>query len=92
MGFNEQELLRDANFDESYMKSPRPDISIQQLEHDKSDNITTGAPTMDVDLPQLDDGFGGNFMGELFVPFEYRTFVVVGVQAFISYGLRHREF
>lgn len=62
VGFNEQELLRDANFDESYLKSPRPDISMQQIQ-DKSDSITTAAPTMDVDLPQLDDGFGGDFMG-----------------------------
>lgn len=63
VGFNEQELLRDANFDESYLKSPRPDISIQQIQ-DKSDNsLSAGAPTMDVDLPQLDDGFGGGFMG-----------------------------
>ena len=65
VGFDERELLRDAHFDESYLKSPRQDISMQPIE--KSHSMiaeTSTAPAMDVDLP-LDDGFGGGgFMGK----------------------------
>ncbi|XP_045180950.1 double-strand-break repair protein rad21 homolog isoform X2 [Mercenaria mercenaria] len=60
VGFDERELLRDAHFDDTYLKSPRQDISMQHIE--KSHSMiaeTSSAPTMDVDLPPLDDGFGG---------------------------------
>lgn len=60
VGFDERELLRDAHFDETYLKSPRQDISMQPV--DKSHSMiaeTSTAQTMDVDLPPLDDGFGG---------------------------------
>lgn len=63
VGFDEKELLRDAQFDDPYYKSPRPDMSMQPVA-DKSDTMlaeTSTASAMDVDLPPpiMDDGFGG---------------------------------
>ncbi|XP_052764120.1 double-strand-break repair protein rad21 homolog [Mya arenaria] len=64
--FDGRELLRDANFDEHYMKSPRVDLDVAPM-HDHSSTLlaeTSTAQPMDVDLPQLDDGFGGGFMDD----------------------------
>ena len=71
VGFDERELLRDAQFDDSYYKSPgRPDISMQPIE-DKTDTMlaeTSTEQAMDVDLPPQmmgEDFGGGGFIGEI---------------------------
>lgn len=68
VGFDERELLRDAQFEASLYKSPRPDISLHQVQ-DKSDTMLAEpapeAQPMEVDLPPAMDGFGGGFMGKL---------------------------
>lgn len=65
VGFDERELLRDAQFEASLYKSPHPDISLQQIQ-DKSDTMLAEQPQeqqpMEVDLPPPMDGFGGGFM------------------------------
>lgn len=65
VGFDERELLRDAQFEASLYKSPRPDISLQHIQ-DKSDTMLAEAAAephpMEVDLPPTMDGFGGGFM------------------------------
>ena len=70
VGFDERELLRDAQFEASLYKSPRPDISLHQIE-DKSDTLlaepAVDPQPMDVDLPPPMDGFGGGFIGEIWV-------------------------
>jgi len=64
--FDGRDLLRDANFDDQYLKSPHMELDAPAV----SDRSTTLLPEtstnqgMDVDLPQLDDGFGGGFMGK----------------------------
>ena len=67
VGFDERELLRDAQFEASLYKSPRPDISLQHIQ-DKSDTMLAEAAAephpMEVDLPPAMDGFGGGFMGK----------------------------
>lgn len=64
VGFDERELLRDAQFEASLYKSPRPDISLHQ--GDKSDTMLSEprpeTHTMEVDLPPPMDDFGGGFM------------------------------
>ena len=67
MGFDERELLRDAQFEASLYKSPRPDISLHQIQ-DKSDTMLAEPVAephpMDVDQLPAMDGFGGGFMGK----------------------------
>lgn len=65
VGFDERELLRDAQFEASLYKSPHPDLSLHQLQ-DKSDTMLAEPShepqQMEVDLPPQMDGFGGGFM------------------------------
>ncbi|KAL3891660.1 hypothetical protein ACJMK2_003912 [Sinanodonta woodiana] len=67
VGFDERELLRDAQFQESLYKSPHPDMSsVHQNVSDGGKDSTMLAESsrethMDVDLepPIMDDSFGG---------------------------------
>ncbi|KAK3578414.1 hypothetical protein CHS0354_035615 [Potamilus streckersoni] len=77
VGFDERELLRDAQFQESLYKSPHPDMSsVHQNVSDGGKDSTMLAESsreanMDVDLepPIMDDTFGGpvGLMGETFM-------------------------